>query len=133
VWRKLERLGVARLLDSLVALPRDSRTQEQLEWLAEEITDAGGEATVWFAMPGSRAQQRDLSTTMTRRVAQEYRDLIHSATEAETMTPAARRRTLARLQRELRAVEARDYFSPPERERARRVLLRLTSTVEASV
>ena len=37
VWRKLERLGVARLGDGLVALPADARTREQVDWLAEEI------------------------------------------------------------------------------------------------
>ena len=47
VWRKLRRLGVAQVLDGLVALPADARTQEQLEWVADEIVDAGGEATLW--------------------------------------------------------------------------------------
>ena len=42
VWRKLKRLGVARLGDGLVALPGDARTREQLDWIAEEIIDAGG-------------------------------------------------------------------------------------------
>jgi hypothetical protein len=130
VWRKLERLGVARLLDGLVALPRDDRTQEQFEWLADEVTDAGGEATVWFGVPGGRAQQRDLAAAMTRRVADEYRTLIGSAADAEPLAPAARRRALARLQRVLRAVEARDFFPPPERDQARRALQRLTSIVD---
>jgi hypothetical protein len=47
VWRKLRRLGVAQLGDGLVALPADARTQEQLEWVAEDVADHGGEATVW--------------------------------------------------------------------------------------
>ena len=51
VWRKLERLGVARLGDGLVALPADARTREQLDWLAEEILEASGVATVWLASP----------------------------------------------------------------------------------
>jgi hypothetical protein len=130
VWRKLERLGVARLLDSLVALPRDRQTQEQFEWLAEEITEAGGEATIWFAAPGSRAQQRDLVSAMTQRIAEEYRDLIRSIAEAKKEAPGIRRRALGRLQRELRTIEARDYFPPPERERARRALQQLASTAE---
>ena len=130
VWRKLERLGVARLLDGLVALPRDSRTQEQFEWLAEEITDAGGEATVWFAEPGGRAQQRELSTAMARRAAEEYDDVIRSAAQARDDPPAARRRALTRLRRELRTIEGRDYFAPPQRERARRAVRQLAALVE---
>ena len=44
MWRKFKRLGVAQLLDSLVALPLDSETREQLEWAGQEILDADGEA-----------------------------------------------------------------------------------------
>ena len=61
VWRKLERLGVARLGDGLVALPADARTREQLDWLAEEILEAGGTSTVWLATPGGAAQERAIA------------------------------------------------------------------------
>jgi hypothetical protein len=40
VWRKLERLGVARLGDGLVGLPADTRNREQVDWLAQEIVEA---------------------------------------------------------------------------------------------
>src|SRR6266700_1186066 len=43
VWRRLKRLGVAWMGDGLVALPADARTREQLEWIAEEVSDHGGE------------------------------------------------------------------------------------------
>jgi hypothetical protein len=33
----------------LVALSADARTREQIDWLAEEIIEAGGVATVWLA------------------------------------------------------------------------------------
>ena len=54
VWRKLKRLGVAQLADGVVALPADARTREQLEWLADEVVESGGAATVWDARPGGR-------------------------------------------------------------------------------
>src|SRR5215218_6188417 len=66
VWRKLERLGVARLGDGLVALPADARTREQLDWLAEEIGEAGGTATVWLATPASAGQERAIAQAMRR-------------------------------------------------------------------
>ena len=59
VWRKLERLGVARLGDGLVGLPADSRTREHLDWLADEIGEAGGTATVWLATPASTSAQAE--------------------------------------------------------------------------
>ena len=57
LWRHLRRLGALQLLDGLVALPLGPETREQLEWLADEVVEAGGEATVWIAEPGQRAQE----------------------------------------------------------------------------
>src|ERR687883_1198383 len=73
LWRKLRRLGAVQLLDSLAALPKDARTQEQLEWLADEVIEAGGEASIWTARAGSAAQERALASRMAAAVAEEYR------------------------------------------------------------
>src|SRR6266700_5142490 len=69
LWRKLKRLGAAQLLDGLVALPRDSRNREQLEWLAEEVAEAGGEATIWIGALTSARQERELASAMAEAVA----------------------------------------------------------------
>jgi hypothetical protein len=74
MWRKLKRLGAAQLLDGLVALPLDSRNRERLEWLAEEVTDAAGEATIWVGELGTAAQERELAARMSEAVAAEYRE-----------------------------------------------------------
>src|SRR5438309_8367267 len=102
VWRKLRRLGAVQLVDGLVALPADARTKEQLEWLADEVLDAGGEATVWVGRPGSAADERRLAVRMAAAVAEEYRAVTDAANEAAgDPTEGARRRTAARLGREL--------------------------------
>src|SRR5258705_10034699 len=64
VWRKLKRLGVAQLSDGLVTLPADARTREQLEWIADEIIDSGGEASIWLAHPASTDQERQVAARM---------------------------------------------------------------------
>ncbi|HEX6337389.1 MAG TPA: Chromate resistance protein ChrB [Jiangellaceae bacterium] len=108
VWRKLERLGVARLGDGLVALPADARTREQLEWLAEEIVEADGTATVWLARPASTAQEDAIVDSMRAARAAEYRAIIE-----QTKGPAPR---VAKLRAELRRIDRRDFFPPPERD-----------------
>ena len=118
VWRKLKRLGVAQLVDGLVALPRDSRTQEAFEWLAEEIVEAGGEATVWTGSPASRAHERALARQLAAARAEEYRQVVTEARAAYDVDARTRRRTLARLRRELHRIRRRDYFPPPERREA---------------
>jgi hypothetical protein len=130
IWRKLRRLGAAQLLDGLVALPLDSRTREQLEWLADEVIEAGGEATIWVGELGLAAQERELAARMREAVAGEYRAVIAEAEMLRSEAPGRRRRSLARLRRELRRIRSRDYFPPPEREQAKRAVEQLAVSVE---
>ena len=133
VWRKLRRLGAAQVLDGLAALPHDARNREQLDWLADEILDAGGEASIWTGELASASQERELAGRMADAVAAEYRVLIADAAAARDQSPGQQRRTLGRLRRELRRIRARDYFPPPERELARHAVEELASPVEERV
>lgn len=130
VWRKLKRLGVVQLGDGLVALPADARTREALEWVAEDIVDHGGDAMLWLARPAERAGQAALVERMTAAVAEEYVALIAAARETRSTDPVTQRRTLARLRRELHRIEARDFFCPPQRQRARRLLDELSNPAD---
>jgi hypothetical protein len=130
VWRKLRQLGAEQLLDGLVALPADSRTREQLEWLADQVLEAGGAADVWLAQPGTAAHERELAGRMQRRIAEEYGTVVEAATAALGEEPGRRKRTLGRLRRELRRIRRRDYFPPPEREAARAAVERVAEGLE---
>jgi len=130
VWRSLRRLGAVQLVDGLVAIPADARTIEALEWLADEVIAAGGEASVWVAEPTSGAQERTLAMRMAEMATAGYLALAESAHAALGEDPGVRRRTLARLRRELRRVGGRDYFPPPEREIARDAVEALAATLE---
>lgn len=116
VWRKLRRLGVAQLADGLVALPDDARTREQLEWIAEEVTGAGGSAMLWRAQPTALGDERSVAQAMSEERSREYADLAARAATALSGSPAERRRALKSLRSELRAVRRRDYFRADGRE-----------------
>ena len=132
VWRKLKRLGVAQLLDGLVALPCDARTREQLEWIADEVIAAGGTATVWVGRPVGAKSERSIAASMSEAVAVEYRAILAEVEAAQVASEVERRRAVARLRRELLRVASRDHFPPPEREPARRVVRDLARLVEVS-
>ena len=129
LWRKLRRLGAVQLQDGLVALPLDARTREQLEWLAEEVTEAGGQAGIWLAEPATAAQERALAQRMAAAVASDYRSVTAAAQAARSQPPGSRRRTVGRLRRELRRIGLRDHFPPPERDQARAVVAELATTL----
>ncbi len=132
-WRKLRRLGAAQLLDGLVALPCDSRTKEQLEWVADEVLEAGGEATVWVGRPGSAVEERRIAAGMAAAVLEEYRSVVAAAADVADSSLAARRRTLARLRRELQRIERRDFFPPSERDQAREAVRSFAESLERDV
>ena len=119
VWRKLKRLGVAQLGDGLVALPADPRTREQLEWVAEEVADHGGEATLWQGRPLDANTRSAVVSRMTAAVAADYEAVAAEAASMRTADAAARRRAVARLRRELHRIQGRDFFACPQREAAR--------------
>jgi hypothetical protein len=129
VWRKLKRLGVAQISDGLVALPADARTREQLEWIAEEVTDAGGAAGVWLARPATRAQEEQLATGMAAARAAEYQAVITAASAAAEAGPTARAPVVRRLRGELRRIHRRDYFRPVERDLAQAAVQALIGPV----
>ncbi len=130
VWRRLKRLGVAQLLDGLVALPLDARNREQLEWIADDVAEAGGQATMWIGRLASRTDERSIVGDLADAVAVEYRKVIDEARAASTLEDAVRRRTLGRLRRELRRIRQRDYFPPPEAQQARAAVESLAAVEE---
>ena len=130
VWRKLKRLGVAQLSDGLVALPYDATTKEQLEWVAHDITEAGGEASIWITTPTVKRFGRRLAKTLADERAAEYREVSAQAENGTTGGLPERSRTLRRLRGEYRRIERRDYFPPPEKAEAQKALERLTVSLE---
>ncbi|CAL9403218.1 Chromate resistance protein ChrB [Streptomyces sp. enrichment culture] len=134
VWRKLKRLGVAQISDGLVALPADARTREQLEWIAEEVTDHGGTAAVWIAHPAAAGDEQQLVNAMAQARAAEYEQVRAEAEAARAGNEAERRRALTRLRAELRRIQRRDYFPPTARDTAVRAVdtLHPANTTEES-
>jgi hypothetical protein len=128
VWRKLERLGVARLGDGLIALPADARTQEQLEWIADEVLAAGGTSGLWLAEPASADQERELAAAMRDARRQEYDTILADARDAAPLADADRERAVRRLRAELRRIGRRDFFPPAERDAARVAVQALVDT-----
>lgn len=116
VWRALDRLGVARLGDGLVGLPADARTREQIDWVAQQVVEAGGAATVWLATPGSLGQERAVAEAMRAARGAEYAAVAIQARAAAIGAPAERARALRRLRAELRRIARRDFFPPAQRD-----------------
>lgn len=117
IWRKLKALGVGQISDGLVALPADARTREHLEWIAEEVLEAGGSASIWISRPTTAATERELAATMAAARAAEYSAIAAEAAAAPA-SASARQSLARRLRTELRRIQRRDYFPPAQRDEA---------------
>jgi hypothetical protein len=115
VWRRLRRLGVAQLGDGVVALPEDARTREHLEWVAEQVVEAGGTALLLRAETFTARDERSVAESMAAARAGEYRAVTSEAAAALDSPGDAQVRTLRRLRRTLREIKRRDFFPPSER------------------
>ena len=118
MWRKLRDLGALYLQDGVAALPEDAVTREQLEWLQLRVREAGGEATLWEAKPGTMAEEAELVGAFRSSREEAYRTII---AEAERLRRKAQMgggglsEQLGKLEREFRAERRRDYFRSPLR------------------
>lgn len=102
VWRKLKRLGALLLHDAVWVLPATPATIEQLQWLAQEIRDMDGNATVWEAQASLLGQDDALMQRFAAQADAAYRE-IQVALEGPNAD-------LAALSRRYRHVQVYDYF-----------------------
>jgi hypothetical protein len=118
VWRKLRDLGALYLQDGVVALPEDAVTREQLEWLQLRVREAGGEATLWEARPGTMAEEAELVEAFRSSREEAYKAIIARAQRLRRkaqMGGGGLSERLGKLEREFRAERRRDYFRSPLR------------------
>ena len=120
VWRKLKSLGALYLQDGVATLPEDAVTREQLEWLQLRIREAGGEATLWEALPNTVAENGDLVEAFRGAREEGYGKVIEVAKRIRRKAElggdgASLLEDLARTEREFRAERRRDYFRSPLR------------------
>ena len=102
VWRKLKRLGAILLHDAVWVLPATPTTTEQLQWLAQEIVDSDGSATVWEARASLPGQDDALARQFVAQADATYHEI-----QAELEHPSA---DVAVLSRRYRQAQAQDYF-----------------------
>ena len=115
VWRKLKRLGAILLHDAVWALPPSPRTLEELQWLAVEIRERGGDAMLWEASLCLAGQDEELARQFMAQV-----DEVYSAILADLARPDP---DLAALSRRYQQAKLQDYLHSPLGERVRAALL----------
>ncbi len=120
VWRKLKTLGALYLQDGAAVLPEDAVTREHLEWLHLRVREAGGEATLWEALPNTTPEDRALVEAFRASREAAYKGLIEAADRLRRKVALGSNKALlleeqGKMEREFRAERRRDYFRSPSR------------------
>ena len=115
VWRKLKQLGALLLHDSIWVLPANDRTQEHFQWLAAEISELQGEATLARADLLSTAQQIELTKRFQDQADQVYREVLTGLKK--------KNRDLAALSKRFQQAQALDFLQSELASPTRQALL----------
>jgi len=115
VWRKLKQLGAIGLQDAAWVLPQSPRAQEQLQWLASEITELGGEAVLWEADQVYATDEGALRRQFHEQVNVEYREILAMLKTKDRDLPA--------LSKRYQDAQTRDFFGSEIGKKVRKSLL----------
>lgn len=102
IWRKLKRLGAILLHEAVWVLPDNPRTAEQVQWLAAEIQEMGGDAYYWRANTILGEHEESILRQFNEKVDAVYSDLLKRLEEP--------RADLQEIAKQYQQASAEDFF-----------------------
>ncbi len=125
VWRRLQRLGAVAVKNSVYVLPRNEQAQEDFQWVAREIVEGGGDASICEArfVEGLSDEQvvamfhaaRDADYAQVAEAARRLLKGIGSGSRISGEKRAPVEAELARLKRRTVEVSSIDFLGAPGR------------------
>lgn len=117
LWRKLKKTGAYLLRTSAYVLPDESQHFERFQWLAQQVRDAGGEATLARVTTIEGMADADLARLFNEARGLDYADIEKSlaaltATNRRKATPEFAE-SLEKLRRQFQEIRAIDFFDCP--------------------
>src|SRR5262245_5129603 len=128
IWRKLQKLGAVAIKNSVYVLPANEKTNEDFQWLKQEIESASGEASVFRAASVEGTTDQEIISAFRKARDEEFADLtaaldglagaVREQTRGKHLSAgrlAAHEMELDRLHAELERVTANDFFGAKAR------------------
>jgi hypothetical protein len=117
LWRKLKKMGAYALKTSAYVLPDEPAHLERFQWLAQQVRDEGGEATLARVTNIEGLSDDNLARLFNEARGQDYTALVKPLNE---LIAAHRKKpgegfadALKKLQRQFQELRAIDYFGCP--------------------
>jgi hypothetical protein len=126
LWRQLKKCGALPLKTSAYLLPDKPEHYERLQWLAQQVRDGGGEATIIHVTEIEGLKDRDIVRQFNEARAVDYDGLLPALTELIALN---RKRSgdsfatdLEKLTRQFEDIRKIDFFDCPRAQDAQMLL-----------
>jgi hypothetical protein len=142
IWRRLQALGAVAIKGSVYALPANDQTQEDFEWLLQEIVAGDGEGSICEARFVDGLSDQEIEAMFSTARDRDYeaiaedartlmRKLVENASSAEgeatdLTTPAAR------LRKRMTEIAVIDFFGANGRETAEGLISALETQIKTA-
>jgi len=128
LWRQLKKCGALPLKTSAYLLPDIPEHYERLQWLAQQVRDGGGEATIIHVTEIEGLSHADVVRQFNEARAVDYGALLPALTELVAQNKKRPRESFAadleRLSRQFDDVRRIDFFDCPRAQDAQMLLKR---------
>ena len=145
IWRKLQKIGAVAIKNSVYVLPANDKTNEDFQWLKQEIESAGGEAAVFRADSVEGATDAEIVAAFRKARDEEFAAItstldglagkVREAARAKHLSAgrlATHEAELNRLHAELERVVSNDFFEAKGRAAALIAYERCQKAIHAS-
>jgi hypothetical protein len=145
IWRKLQKLGAVAIKNSVYVLPANDKTNEDFQWLKQEIESAGGEAAVFRAGSVEGTTDKEIIAAFCKARDGEFAEItagldglagsVREQTRGKHLSAgrlAAHEGELDRLHAELERVIANDFFESKGRAAALNAYRRCQQVIRSS-
>jgi hypothetical protein len=139
MWRRLQKIGAVAVKNAVYVLPRTDQSSEDFHWVAREILEAGGDASVCEATFIEGITTNELIELFRAARDSDYRELMEEIKELREELRTAEKAgeawasgmvgRVSRLRQRLTEIQTIDFFSAPGGKQAET----LVSEMEAKV
>ena len=107
LWRKLKKLGVYQVQDSVCVLPYSEKNMEDFQWISAEVIEMGGEASVWSITSLTPDKEMVLRNYFVEQTNSQYQKLMADIAEITDEKELRKYWTL------FHRIKAQDYLKSP--------------------
>lgn len=139
MWRRLQKIGAVAVKNAVYVLPRTDQSSEDFHWVAREILESGGDASVCEATFIEGITTNELTELFHAARDSDYRDLMDEIKEAREELLTAKKAgeawasgmvgRVSRLRQRLTEIQTIDFFSAPGGKQAELIVSEMESKI----